>query len=302
MSTILWITLLLAGISLVTLCVILFRHWREIRLLNPDSIQEEREKHKRDELMLHRFERLRAEKFGPVSHVLKRALYLLKTAYHAVYLKLVRLEKFYKQAKSPFSAMAPSIKERIKLLLDDGRSLVRDMKWADAERRFLEVLTLDNRNLDAYKGLGGIYLKQKLYPQAKETFEFLLKLRQADDIVFAALAEIAEAEGDAAQEEAMRSEAVECRPRLANRQAELAEYYLRQGRPREAWPRAKRATELDSKSAKYLELSVEAAILLGDRTEARKRYDKLRLVSEDRPKLQAIKDKIDGIGETVVKS
>lgn len=292
---VLWIALSLAGLSLLTLCVIIFRHWREIRLLDPGSIQEERERQKRDELMLQRFERMRLEKFGPFRQLFKRAIFLVKTAYHAVYLKLVRLEKFYRQAKSPFSAVAPSAKERIKLLLDDGRSLVRDMKCADAERRFLEVLTLDSRNLDAYKGLGGIYLKQKLYPQAKETFEFLLKLNKADDIVFASLAEIAGSENKPEVEEAMRLKAVESRPRLANRQAELADFYLKGEKPQQAWPYAKRATELDPKSAKYLELSVEIAILLGDRTEARKRYDKLRLVCEDRSKLQAIKDKMDAI-------
>lgn len=289
------ITLTIAGLAVILMAVILLRHWKEIRLLNPDSIQEERERQKRDALLLQRFERMKTSKIGPMRAVMQRILLEGKKAYHEVYLRLVRLERFYKQAKAPFAIMAPSAKDRIKLLLDEARSLARDLKWADAERRFLEVLSVDQRNTDAYKGLGTIYLKQKLYPQARETFEFLVKIKKVDDACFAALAEIAEEEGDMGKAEEMRKKAVELRPRLPNRHAELAELYLEVNQPQKAWSHMKRATELDPKSAKYLELSLETAIVLGDRNEAKRRYDKLRLLSEDRPKLQSLKERIDAM-------
>ena len=292
-----FITLTLAALALIVMAVIVLRHWKEIRLLDPDTIKEERERQKREELLLQRFERMRAEKMGPLKAVSTRVLTSAKKAYHEVYLRLVRLEKYYKQAKAPFAMMAPSVKDRMKLLLDEARSLARDLKWAEAERRYLEALNIDGRNLDAYKGLGTIYLKQKLYPQATETFEFLVKMKKADDTCFAALADIAEAEGDNLKEEEMRKKAVEFRPRLANRQVELAELYIRLKDYSKAWACANRATELDPKSAKYLELSLEAAILVRDRTEAKLRYDKLRLLSEDRPRLQSLKERIDAIEE-----
>ena len=292
-----FITLTLTALALIVMAVIVLRHWKEIRLLDPDSIKEERERQKREELLLQRFERLSAEKIGPLKTLFQRGLTNTKKAYHEVYLRLIRLEKYYKQAKAPFAMMAPSVKDRIKLLLDDARSLARDLKWADAEKRYLEALTIDGRNLDAYKGLGTIYLKQKLYPQASETFEFLVKMKKADDACYAALADIAEAEGDLIKEEENRKKAVELRPRLPNRQMELAELYIRLKDYPKAWVCAKRATELDPKSAKYLELSLEAAILVRDRTEAKLRYDKLRLLSEDRPRLQSLKERIDAIEE-----
>jgi tetratricopeptide (TPR) repeat protein len=292
-----WITLSIAAIAIGVMAVTLLRHWKEIRLLDPNSIAEERERQKREQLLLQRLERMKSQKLGPMSAVFQKGILNTKKAYHAVYIKLVHLDRFYKQAKAPFAAMAPSTKDRVKLILDEARSLGRDMKWADAERRYLEVLAIDAHNFEAYKGLGGIYLKQKLYPQAKETFEFVQKSRKADDIVYAGLADIAEAEGDMTRAEDMRLKAVEARPRLANRHAELADFYIERNEPRKAWAYANKAIELDPKSAKYLELSLDVAILLGDRDEARRRYDKLRLVSEDRPKLQAIKERIDTIGQ-----
>ncbi len=289
------ILLSITALSVIVMAVLVLRHWKEIRLLNPDSIKEERERQKRDELLQQRFVRMTKEKVGPFKAIILRATTDVKKFYHAVYLKYVRLEKFYSQAKSPFASVAPSVKDRIKLLLDEARSLARDLKWADAERRYLEVLGTDQRNVDAYKGLGMIYLKQKLYPQARETFEYLVKSKKADDIAFAALAEIEEAEGNVSAAETMRRSAIEVRPRLANRHADLAEFYIAHDQVARAWPYAKRANELDPKSAKYLELSVEVAILLGDRNEAKRRYDKLRLLSEDQPKLQSLKDRIEAI-------
>jgi tetratricopeptide (TPR) repeat protein len=118
---------------------------------------------------------------------------------------------------------------------------------------------MDNRNADAYKGVGVIHLKQKLYAQAKETFEYLVKSKRADDLVYASLAEIAEAEGEWGTAERMRLKAVELRPRLSNRHAELARFYAERGQHAKAWPHAKTAVELEPKSAKYQELALECA-------------------------------------------
>jgi tetratricopeptide (TPR) repeat protein len=227
----------------------------------------------------------------------KRGLLSGKTAFHAAYIKLIQLDRFYKQAKAPLAKIAPSVQDRIQSLIDEARSLARDLKWADAERRYLEVLSIDNRNVDAYKGLGNLYLKQRLYPQAHETFEFLVKIRKADDACYAGLAEIAEAEGDVMTAEAMRIKALELQPRRADRHAELAEFYLSRSQPGKAWPLAKRAADLEPKSAKYLTTAIEAAVQTGNHAEARRRYDKLRLISSDSQKLQSLKERIDAIQE-----
>lgn len=291
------VLLVIAAAALLVIAVLVVRHWKEIRLLDPESIREERERQKREELLLHRFERLTADGAAPIKAVANAVVIGVKKWYHAILIHLVKLEKYYTQAKTPFAFMNTEAQDRVNLLLDDARALARDQRFADAERRFLEVLAIDQRNMEAYKGLGSIYLKQKLYPQARETFEFLLRSKHADDVVFASLADIAAAEGDAARVEEMRRRAVEARPRMAVRHAELAEMYLERGEAAKAAPFIRRATDLDPKSSRYLELSIETAILLGDRNDARRRYDTFRLLSEDRAKIQAMKEKIDALGQ-----
>jgi len=285
----------IAAIALVVMGLLVVKHWKEVRLLDPMSIKEEQTKKKREEMLQRRFERMSSDRIEAVKRAGRQIGRSATQSYRRLYRRLQSFENIYRKTSNPLSTMAPSLRERIKTLLSDARSLMRDLKWADAERRLLEVLALDKRNEDAFRQLGQIYLKQKLYPQAKETFEFLQKIGKADDASFAGLAEIAEAEGNLALAELMRKKAIEASPRQPHRYAELAQFYLDQDKPEQAWPNAQKASELEAGSAKYLELSLETAILLGDQEEARARYNRLRLLIDDQARFQMWKEKIDAL-------
>jgi tetratricopeptide (TPR) repeat protein len=289
------IAYIVAALAFAVMVYFIVRHWKEIRLLDPRSIKEERQKEEREKLITRRFERVTADRLAALQRIGRTVARKTKESYKRTEERLQSFDNLYRKVKSPFSAMAPSQRERIKTLLSEARSLIRDLKWADAERRLLEVLSLDQRQLDAYKLLGTLYLRQKLYPQARETFEFLVKTRKADDSTYAGLAEIAKAEGNFQIAEAMLVKAVDASPRQPHRHAELASFYIERSAPAKAWPYAKRASELEPGSAKYLELSLETAILLGDRKEARARYNRLRLLSDDPARFQVFKDKIEAI-------
>lgn len=275
--------------------VIMMRHWKEIQLLNPGSIREEQERQQRDVLIKQRFERLGTGRLRPLVHFGKASARRAQQAYQKTYDRLQAVEQFYRNAKSPFAALAPSDRERIKTLVTEARSLARDLKWADAERRYLEVLGLDTRHVEAYKGLAAIYLKQKWYPQAFETYQFVVKMKKADDTVYAGLAEIAEAENNMMLAEDMRLKAVSVGTGQPQRYAELAEFYIQQEQPLKAVASVKKATELDPKSGKYLEMALEVALLTENAKEARKYYDRLRLVTDDRARFQSWREKVEAL-------
>jgi tetratricopeptide (TPR) repeat protein len=292
------VAFLIAAAALAAAIFFVAKHWKQIRLLDPQSIREERLKAERAKVIERRFERVTADRMATVSRFGREFGRRARERYDAAIERLQSLDKVYRTVTSPLAAIAPSQRERIKTLLTEARSLMRDLKWADAERRCLEILSLDARQAEAYKLLGQIYLKQKLYPQAKETFEYLVKTKKADDATYAGLAEIHEASGgDLSRAEAMRLKAVEASPRQPHRQAEAAQFFLARGEAGRAWPFAKRASELEPQSAKYLELSLETAILLGDRNEAEGRYRRLRLLSDDPNRFQTWKEKIESLPE-----
>lgn len=289
------ITLTIAGISAFVCAMIMKRHWKEIRLLDPDSIKEEQIRQKREAIIKQRFDRVRSAKIAPMKAVIQQGLFLGKKTFHASYLKLIQIDRFYKQAKAPFALMTPSTKDRIRTLLDEARSLARDLKWAEAERRFLEVLTIDDRNLEAYKGLATIYVKQKLYAQAKETYAFLLKIKKADATCYEGLGQIAEVEHDLIKAEEMFRKALSLQPKSSHYYAVLAEFFLSKHDSATALSFAKQAVELEQKSPKYLETLLEIVISLGQREDARRYYDKLRLLSDDQVKMHSFKERIEEI-------
>ncbi len=286
-----------AILALAGIVWIVLRHWKAFALLDPNSIKEEQERKKREQLIRQRFDRFHLNQMEPVKRLGRGIVRSIALSFARMEERLRSLETFYHQAKRPFAHVAPSTRERLLTLLSEARSLMRDLKWAEAERRFLEMLALDARSADAYKGLGTIYVKQKMYDQAQETFQFLLKIKKQDDATYAGLAEIAEQEGNVPKAEQMRLKAVEMSPRSPHRHAELAGFYLARGEGAKAWPSAKRASDLEPTSSKYLELSLEAVILLGDLKEARTRLDRLRLLTEDRYRYQSWKEKVEGMGK-----
>lgn len=289
----------LAFIALIVMGLIVAKHWDEIRLLDPMTIKEEQQRRQRHELLVRRFDRVSAEKFLPVRRVGQAIGRGVKSFYDSWNKRMQQLEEVYRKTTKPLMAMAsPSTRERMKVLMDEARSLARDSKWAEAERRLLDILQIDAKNADSYKLLGQIYLKQKLFPQAKETFEFLVKMKKANDTVYAGLAEIANAEGNHRLAEQMLHKALEASPRQAHRHAELARFYLdRVSLPEKAWLYAKQAQVLEPGSVKYLELSLEAAIASGDVQEAQRRLEKLRLATDDQAKWHSWREKVQSIAK-----
>jgi tetratricopeptide (TPR) repeat protein len=296
------ILFVLAFLAFIVMGLIIAKHWQEIRLLDPDTIKEEQQRKQRNELLVRRFERVSSEKVMPLKRIGRAVGKGIKSAYESGQKKMQQLEDVYRKTTKPLLAMAsPSTRERLKVLMNEARSLARDSKWAEAERRLLDSLQIDAKNADAYKLLGQIYLKQKLFPQAKETFEFLLKLKKANDAVYAGLAEISAAEGNMRQAEQFLQKALEASPKQAHRHAELARFYLdRTSIPEKSWGYAKQAQELEPGSVKYLELSLEAAVARQDIKEAQKRLEKLRLATDDQAKWHSWREKVESIAKRSV--
>ncbi|GMU25749.1 MAG: hypothetical protein AMXMBFR16_06540 [Candidatus Uhrbacteria bacterium] len=286
----LWASLVLALLAAGVIALVLVKHWGEIRLLNPETIRAEQERKARDRMVRDRFQRRLRVLTAPLGQAGRRAVAAFKQRYRRMESRL---------AKAAGASMAGSNDDGdardMKSKLQEARALLRDGKWAEAERAFLEILKRDKRRIEGYRGLALLYLQTKQYKQAKELFHFLIRIHGDDDSTYAGLGDIEEAEGDLGQAEHMRKKALEKNPRLAKRHAELAQFYVKYGSPEYAWVHAKKACELDPKSPRFLELSVETAILVRDRAEAERRYDRLRLVSHDRSKLQSLQEKIDAL-------
>ena len=290
----LWISLLFAIVALAVIGVVVFRHWKEIRLLDPDTIRQEQERKVRDRIVRQRFDRRLRKLSIPVQRVGRSIAERLTRSVRQIEGRLARTAGSVPRS-GPSDNGVGETSEAVRMLLDEAASYADKGGWAQAERAYLEILKHDSRQLVAYRGLGRIYLAQKSYTQAKETFKFLDRIQGCDDACYAGMALIAEAEGNATDAEQFRIHAADAAPKNPIRHVELARFYLSHGSPDYAAQSAQRALELEPENPAFLELSLEAAILLADRTEALRLFDQLRAVSTDRQTLHAFQRKIDAL-------
>ncbi|MEN9558351.1 MAG: hypothetical protein RL141_720 [Candidatus Parcubacteria bacterium] len=290
-SLLFWALIVIAAGTVGVMGVVLWRHWKEIRLLDPATIKAEQERQVRERIVRQRFDRRLRHLLAPVNRFGRLAGSRMVQAYQSWEQRLSHTAG----AMHRDGGIDPFIPGPLRDLLDEASAHLKKRAWAPAERLYLEVLKQDSRQLQAYRGLGELYMAQGMFAQAKETLLFLEQIQGCDDACYANLAAIAEAEKNMGEAEAMRKRAVDVAPQQALRHAELAAFYLAHGSPEYAWASAVRATDLEPGNPRSLELSIEAAILIRDREEAERRYEQLRPLVRDRQALQSLREKIDNM-------
>ncbi|MSR85620.1 hypothetical protein EXS71_04275, partial [Candidatus Uhrbacteria bacterium] len=107
------------AIALLIAFVIVLRHWKELRMLNPLSIKEEQTRQKREAVIRRRFEERAAHRLEPFKRFARRTKQTITRSYEKTYERLQNFETFYRNMKSPFAVMAPTTRDRLKTLLDE---------------------------------------------------------------------------------------------------------------------------------------------------------------------------------------
>jgi tetratricopeptide (TPR) repeat protein len=200
-------------IPLVVMGVVLARRLPQLRVLDVGTLSEERAKKVKEAIILQRFDRLRSEKLGTVSKAAAGGVKAISDLGRRATQRLYRLEQYYQRLKShSASAGHASDPETIKRLLDEAAAFVKEGEFIQAEKRYIEVVSHNPKNVDAYEGLGNLYFKNKQYDQSREALAFALRLAPDDASVHMSLADLDLAEGKPAAAVAHLRESVEKRP------------------------------------------------------------------------------------------
>ncbi|MBI4280876.1 tetratricopeptide repeat protein [Candidatus Uhrbacteria bacterium] len=248
-----WFLLSLIGIavSLVVIGFIVARHLAQLRILNIEALPEVRERKVKTSLFTKRLERLVGERWQglrkrlvPLEAVGQR----LRSRFEK---RISELELSYLRAKRVALGSRGKRTAQIVELLREADELARQGRTEEAERKYVAVVKLDPKQVDAYEGLGNLYLKLGRLDDATEALGFILKFRPDDASVRVSLGEVA----------------------------------LARGKPEEALPEFAKAVELRPGNPKYLDFFIETAIVVGNRKEAERG---LKLIREANPENQKI--------------
>lgn len=185
------IPLILAIGSTLTILVVLIRVSPRVSVIDVETIAKERVRKVKEQLIMDRFARLRNKRLGAVAKGARGAVQGASKLGRRAVQKLYKLEQQYKKLQQAAMSGTHTLDEdATKRLLDEAETLVREEEYIPAEKKYIEVISHQPKNIRAYEGLGNLYLKDRKFDQARETLSFALKISPNDASIHMSLAEI----------------------------------------------------------------------------------------------------------------
>lgn len=183
--------------------------------------------------------------------------------------------------------------QKLTQLIADGEQHLQFGNYDQAEERFIAAIKNDAKSMEAYRGLADTYFAKNAIEEAKQTYQFLLKIKPDDDTTLVKLAEIAEEQANLEEAISYYQQAVLLNDSFSPRFYHLAELLVKVDQPQVAKEAVLQAVELEPQNPKYLDFLIEIAIICGDKTLALKGYNDLRLVNAENQKLRVFKNRIE---------
>lgn len=252
-------------ITIILLClagiiIIVVRKFPAVAAVNLETIQREKEAEIKEKIIAERLERKTRGVLKKLISVISPLKLWFKNQFKKIYNKILTLEKYY-QKKQKITPAAEDLELKTKKLLLTAEELKKENKLKEAEEKYIEVISMDQKNLQAYKGLGDLYLEANNYDYARETFEHILKLK-ADDI---------------------------------DTYINLGLLYKAQNNNEKALKYFNQAVSLEPNNPRSLDFLLEMSILLENKSLALETFKKLKEVNPENQKLAEFKEKISAL-------
>lgn len=212
------------------------------------------QRRRREKILKTRFHRIWSERFKGVGSIWRRLSLKIKQSFYILAKKIQNLEMKYKKQEVD----TVSEKDKIQKMVWEAGELVNQGQFEEAEKKYIQIITWDHKNVDAYEGLADLYWKKKEYNQARETLEHVLKISPAD-------------------------------PEIHWR---LGSIIRDQGNNDEAYVRFTRAYEFGPNNPKYIDSLLDICILLSKKDLAWKLVSRLKEVNPDNQKLKDFEARI----------
>lgn len=244
----------------------LLRKFPRLASLDVDALPQQQQEDIKFSLIEQRLERKMKEGWGKVFEVLRPSYGIIQAMVRMIKRVIAETEKKMKREK----ALQPKVltlegqenaRKKIAELLEKGNALVKEEQFAEAEKKFIEVLSFESQNLESYQALGEIYCAQKEWEHAVQVFEHLKKLTPNDAAVM----------------------------------HKLGEVYQALNHPKKAYDVFYRAVELEENNPKYLTSLIEVSIRLRKKVMGVTTLLKLKEVNPENQSIETFDKQIEEI-------
>ncbi len=256
-----FIPLLIVLICLVVIAIIILRKFPQLTRVHTETIQEAKEEQTKKKIIEERLKR-KTEKaskavagiFGSLKKKVSGGFEELQGRLEEQKKQLEKREPQVLVTKEDFEKHA----EKIEQELEEAEELAEEEDFEKAERKYIDVISQDPKNIEAYEGLAELYFENKKYEEAKETFAFILRLD----------------------------------PEYALAYYDLAYIHFEQGELEQALKRARQALEIEPKNPKYVTLALEIALKGKDRVIAQMMLAQLKEANPENARLAEFEEAI----------
>jgi tetratricopeptide (TPR) repeat protein len=248
-----WTAIILIILSLLIIGIVVYRKIPQLRIIDTASIPQERERRVKDQLILERLNRTGGAKLRVVEKVATQGVRTVSKYGRRAVQRLYKMEQYYQKLKRTASEGQHAYEpDTVNTMIDEAERFEKQEEYIPAEKIYINIISHNPKSINAYEGLGNLYIKSGQYEQARETLKFTLRLAPEDASVNVSLAELEMAQGN----------------------HKTALEYLR------------KAIEKRSKNPKYLDLYIEASLESGSLKDARKGIIALKQVNAENKKLE----------------
>ncbi|MBI4117608.1 MAG: tetratricopeptide repeat protein [Parcubacteria group bacterium] len=290
------IPLVIIALSCCISVFIIVRKFPEITAIDVETLPEEQQKAVKERIIQRRIRKYIAS----VSSFLKMLIApfgrFVKKISAKFYRRVLELEKVY---VSPKRHGKPGMKDdaeiQIQKMLTEAKELIAEEKWSDAEKKYIEIISWDNKNYEAYQGLSDLYVQQKEYVQAKETLEYMLKLSGEQEKAYTRLAFIAKEQGDLKTAEEDYLHSLQINENSSDTFFSLGEVYEAMDEKEKAFANFSKAVDMEKNNPKYLDKIIDMCMMLKKKSEAREYLKKLKSVNPENQKIKYYAAKIKEI-------
>lgn len=290
------ILIIIIIISLGIIIFIIIKKFSKLALIDiataPQQVQGEIKRKIIEERLKRNFTNFTKKSYHYLKPLLKKLGSYLKNIFN----KIIELEEEYRLRVLNLRLKDKIFKDqRLNRLLNEAENLKNEEKYELAEKKYIELLKIDQFYLDAYKGLADLYCLMKDYEHAKETLEYALKLRANDDFLYNQLARISLVRGDLKKAEEDLLHSLDLNNQNAANYFELGNIYLHLEDYSKALEMAKKTVSLEENNPKYLDFLLEISLIVKDKVLAKEIWEKLKIANPENQKLEDFKERIEKI-------
>lgn len=252
--------------SLLVIIVIVAKKFSVLANLDVENMPAEREAKFKENIASSRIKRNIIKWKNRAAQVSGTVFKGIKTAGIQGYNKLFQVKENYEQE---LKSRENSRDKHIKEIFQEMEELDPEEDFESMEKKLIDIVGLDPKNVEAFERLGDLYFKNKKFREAQETYQHLLKLLKTKD---------------------------------PYQRAEVYFDLAMVNKSNEDWQQAseniKQAFELAPNNPRYLDIMFEVGIMNKDKKLATTAYNKLSEVNPENKKLEDFKEQLESLNKS----